>query len=78
MTVEGQCMFLRDLTGDVWERQEMKSLPAVVPDNMYTVEKWVNPRTGFTHFRRRFMDTVKNSVTVKEGSLICYYGYIHG
>ena len=78
MTEEGQCMYLRDLTGKVWEREEFKNLPAVVPDNMYTVEKWVNPNTGYTHFKRRFVDTLKNSVTVRDGYMIGYYGYIHG
>lgn len=75
LTVEGQCRFLGDLTGKKWVREVMKALPKEVPDEMFTVEKWVNVRTGATHFRRRFVDTLKNSVTVKEGSLTDYYCY---
>ena len=65
------------LTGAKWGRQELKALPEKVPDNMYTVEKWYNKRTGFTHFRRRWGDTLKESVTVKEGKLVCYYAFTH-
>lgn len=65
-------------TGANWKKAEVKSLPAVVPENVYTVEKWHNPRTGYDHFRRRWGDTLESSVTVKEGSLVCYYTYTHG
>lgn len=77
MTVEGQLKYLRDLTGRTWIRTVVKQLPATVPENMYTVEKWLNARTGYIHFKRRFMDTLTNSVTVKEGTLTDYYCYSH-
>lgn len=76
LTVEGQCKLLRDLTGAQWRREVLKDLPILVPDEMYTVEKWVNPRTGKTHFKRRPYDTLKNSLTVKEGARVAYYAYI--
>ena len=66
---------LRLATGVAWRKAEVKELPAVVPDEMYTVEKWYNPRTGYTHFRRRWGDTVKDSVTVREGQLVGYYTF---
>ena len=47
------------------------------PDEMYTVEKWVNLSTGRIHFRRRFVDTLTNSITVAQGKLERYYGYIY-
>ena len=66
---------LRQATGLPWKKNEVKELPAVVPDEMYTVEKWFNPRTGKTHFRRRWGDTLENSVTVREGQLVGYYTF---
>ena len=68
---------LEFLTGAKWRRQELKALPDEIPSNMYTVEKWYNKRTGFTHFRRRWGDTLKSSVTVKEGEIVCYYVFSH-
>ena len=75
MTEDSQVKLLRDLTGKQWKRSVLKELPLNVPDEMYTVEKWLNPRTGFTHFRRRYVDTLIDSVTVKEGTLVAYYAY---
>ena len=75
MTVEGQCAYLRDLTGKNWRREVLKELPNPVPDEMYTIEKW--KRDERTHFRRRFMDTLTNSQTVALGKLVEYYCYIH-
>lgn len=67
---------LEVLTGKKWKKQVMETLPKKVPDEMYTVEKWYNPRTEFTHFKRRGFDTLKSSVTVREGKLTSYYCYI--
>lgn len=66
---------LRLATGVAWRKEEVKALPTIVPDEMYTVEKWYNPRTGYTHFRRRWGDTVKDSVTVREGQFVGYYTF---
>ena len=62
-------------TGMKWKKTVLKELPDPVPGNMYTVEKWHNERTGFTHFKRRGWDTLESSVTVKEGSIVEYYCY---
>ena len=70
-----QELILETLTGKKWTKQVMQKLPASVPEKMYTVEKWYNPRTGYTHFKRRAFDTLVSSVTVKEGKLIEYYTY---
>lgn len=75
MTVQDQLDFLRDYTNKQWSRELMTELPTEIPLEMYTVEKWINPRTGLTHFRRRRWDTLVDSVTVKEGCLVGYYGY---
>ena len=75
MTEETQCYYLEYLTNKKWHREVMKDLPRPVPDAMYTIEKWENARNGFTHFRRRFVDTVTDSVTVKMGVLVAYYCY---
>lgn len=66
---------LYELTGKKWKKTVVKELPDLVPENMYTVEKWHNDRTGFTHFKRRGFDTLENSATVKEGKIIEYYCY---
>lgn len=66
---------LKMLTKKGWTFTRLMKLPSQVPEKMYTVEKWYNPRTGYTHFKRRGYDTLDASVTVKEGSLIEYYTY---
>lgn len=70
-----QQKILYELTGAKWKKTVLKKLPDSVPENMYTVEKWFNERTGFTHFKRRGWDTLKSSVTVKEGYIKEYYCY---
>ena len=77
MTEDSQCALLGFLTGKKWHREEFTTLPNPVPDEMYTVEKWLNPSNGFTHFRRRFVDTITKSVTVARGKLSGYYGYVY-
>jgi hypothetical protein len=75
MTEDTQCYYLEYLTHKKWHREVKKELPCTVPDEMYTVEKWLNTRTGKAHFRRRFVDTITDSITVKEGALVAYYCY---
>ena len=71
-TVKDAEELLYVLTGRRFKRTIVKELP-VMKQNMYSIEKWYNERTGFTHFRRRFVDTIVDSVTVKEGKLMGYY-----
>lgn len=65
------------LTGKQWRRIIVKpnELKEPIAENVYTVEKWVSGTTGYTHFRRRYVDTVKNSQTVRNGKLACYYTF---
>lgn len=70
-----QQKILYELTGEKWKKTVVKELPSLVPENMFTVEKWHNDRTGFTHFRRRGFDTLECSITVKEGYIKEYYCY---
>lgn len=72
---EDQCAILALATGQEWKKEVFGSLPGSVPWNSYTVEKWHNKRTDFTHFRRRWGDTLASSVTVREGVLQEYYIY---
>lgn len=44
-----------------------------VAENQYTVAKYYNDRTKYTHFRRRAYDTLDHSITVAEGGLVEYY-----
>ena len=64
---------LTALTGHVWVMHKTTTLPEVINDNEYTVAVWYNERTQFKHFRRRYFDTLLNSVTVKEGSIAYYH-----
>lgn len=76
LTVDGQCKLLQYLTHIEWVRTERDVLRTEL-DNEYTVEKWYNSRTGFTHFKRRYVDTLVSSNTVKVGKLMEYYVYSH-
>lgn len=76
-TVADSLSILAYFTGYSWTRNETQAL-SVIRDNEYTVCKYNNARTGFTHFRRRPWDTLDNSVTVQEGKIIEYYIYIKG
>lgn len=75
MTEASQCTLLGFLTGKQWHREELTVLPNPVPDEMYTVEKWCKDKV--THFRRRFVDTLTRSMTVAQGKLSGYYGYVY-
>lgn len=75
VTVEGSLKLLELYTGKKWIRKEVVKLPSVIKDNEYTEAVWYNPRTNFTHYRRRGFDTLENSVTVAEGSIKKYYIY---
>lgn len=66
---------LNYLTGKIWARREVTCLTGDVAYNEYTVANYFNPRTGIIHRRRRSYDTIKNSVTVREGSVLTYYVY---
>lgn len=66
-------LILNFATGAEWKKKVLKTLPESIPNSMFTVEKWYNKRTGYTHFRRRWGDTLKSSITVKEGILQEYY-----
>ncbi len=67
--------FIAKLVSKPIKKEIFKSLPDQVPNNMYTIEKWYNPRTRLIHFRRRVFDTLENSTTVKEGYIKEYYCY---
>lgn len=69
------CKILSLLTdGKKWTRKDVEILPPI-RDNDYTEAEYFNPRTQFTHFRRRYFDTLRDSVTVKEGYIRKYRIY---
>jgi hypothetical protein len=74
-TVEDSIAILNEYTGKSFKREIFEFLPDTIKDNEFTIEKWYNPRTGYTHFKRRFVDTLLSSVTVKEGRIKEYYIY---
>lgn len=55
------------LTGRPWYMNIYSTLPEIINDDEYTIAVYFNPRTGFKHFRRRYFDTLQESITVKEG-----------
>lgn len=69
-----QTEMLKLATGVEWSKSVVEQL-GTVKDNQYTVEKWFNKETGFTHFKRRWGDTLRSSRTVNEGNIIEYYVY---
>ena len=73
--VNDACALLRLMTNRQWSVRKEKTLPSVILDNEYTEAVWYNPRTKFTHFRRRGFDTLNNSITVKEGNIAEYRVY---
>ena len=67
---------LNYFTGKEWTRSErLTKLPAIIKQNQFTEANYYNPRTKMEHFRRRNLDTLTSSVTVKEGSIRYYYIY---
>lgn len=66
---------LNYLTGKTWIRREVTRLTRDVAYNEYTIANYFNPRTGIIHRRRRSYDTLKASVTVREGYIKSYYVY---
>lgn len=75
--VKDSLRLLDEFTGKSWKRTVVSKLPAQIKDNEFTIEKWYNPRTKFEHFKRRFVDTLVASVTVKEGYIKEYYIYYY-
>jgi len=76
-TVNDSLMILNKFTGKNFKRKIVKELPSVIKNNEFTVEKWLNPKTGGNHFKRRFVDTLTSSQTVKTGTLQEYYIYYY-
>lgn len=81
-TVEDSIAILNEYTGKSFKREIFGTLPAVIKDNEFTIEKWYNERINekgetvkYTHFKRRFVDTLLSSVTVKDGRIKEYYIY---
>lgn len=70
-------VILNYLTGKIWKRKTVTSLP-VIKDNDYTEVVYYNPNTGFHHFRRRYVDTLSGSITVRDGYIEKYYIYTVG
>ena len=60
--------------GKKWTRKDVEKLPPI-GDNDYTEAIYFNPRTQLRHYRRRYMDTLKYSVTVEEGYIESYRIY---
>lgn len=69
------CKLLEKLTHKKWTMRTVRALPVVIADNEYTELVFHNKRTGCKHYRRRAVDTLRNSLTVKEGYILEYRIY---
>lgn len=59
-----------------WKRTEVSELPKKIKDNQFTFEIWKKKPTDLAmHVKRRFVDTLINSQTVKTGKIVKYYIY---
>ena len=74
-TVLDSLALLREFTGKTFRRLEVKKLPDVIKDNEFSIEVWQMPGSKGKHFKRRFVDTLIDSQTVKYGNIIEYYIY---
>lgn len=74
-TVLDNCKLLRLLTGLNWKQTTVKELPLKIADNEYTEVVYHNKTTGSKHYRRRSVDTIADSRTVREGEILEYRIY---
>lgn len=64
---------LQYLTHSQWQLNIKDKVPEIVADNEWTVLKYYNAKTGYTHFKRRDVDTLTSSKTVIDGKIVgCY------
>lgn len=73
--VKDALAILRYATKSKWIIKVLKQSPDDIGPSSFTELKWYNPRTGYTHFTRRYVDTLVNSVTVAEGRVEEYRIY---
>ena len=76
-TVNDNFAVLSKFTGKKkWRRTEVTELPEKIADNQFTFEIWKKkPEDAAMHVKRRFVDTLINSQTVKTGKIVKYYIY---
>ena len=76
-TVNDNFAILSKFSGKTkWKRTEVTKLPDNIKDNQFTFEIWKKkPTDAAMHVKRRFVDTLINSQTVKIGSIAKYYIY---
>lgn len=58
-----------------WNVRAVQTVPDDLGDNEYTEVVWYRAQTGFTHFTRRYVDTLINSQTVRYGVIKEYRIY---
>lgn len=73
--VNDSLAILNYLTGKIWSRRTVTTLPPIMDTAEYSVMIYYNTRTRYHHYRRRGYDTLTSSTTVKEGIVEGYYIY---
>lgn len=71
--VKDALAILQYCTGKRWSVRTETELPSYIADNEYTEIMWV--RGSREHFTRRYVDTLRNSQTVKYGRIKEYRIY---
>ncbi|MDR1469337.1 MAG: hypothetical protein LBT00_08605 [Spirochaetaceae bacterium] len=77
MTVADGAAFMKVLTGKEWTK-EYQPAGYTPKEGDYLVAEWYNKRTDKTHFTLEYPEkwnSLKNSVTVKEGAIRSYRVY---
>lgn len=74
-TVNDSLAILRAFTEKMWKRDVVKKLPDTIRDNEFSIDVWQKPKSAGKHFKRRFVDTLANSQTVRNDRIIEYYIY---
>lgn len=69
-------LLLEHFTNKKWTRKTVEKLPQKIESNWYTEAIYFNPKTDNFHYRRRGWDTIRNSLTVKNGYVIQYYIWV--
>lgn len=74
--IQNPIALLKWLTHKDWTMRIEDKVPQVVADNEWTVLKYYNPKTKYTHFKRRDVDTLASSKTVIEGKIQSCYVFV--
>lgn len=74
--IDNPTAILSWLTKSKWALRVDDVVPSVVEDNEWTILKYYNSKTKYTHFKRRDVDTLVSSKTVLDGKIVNCYVFV--